>query len=161
MKIKLFLLFAVLGISAVRFECKAQKFVNESITVYQNGRKAVYLKDGSQLNFLQLQMITEGDEEAYRYMKRAKGKSVASQIFAYPGGFFVGYGLSGLLFDLDGSLIMLGIGAVCIGVALPIAFSADKDIRKGVDTYNDNLENRKWEISFGTTSNGVGLVLHF
>jgi len=158
------LLFAVLILTAISFECKAQEFVSKSITIVQDGKKIRYAQNDALLKFSEIRKITEVDEEAYRYMRKARGKNVAANILAVPGGFGLGWGFASLLFgpsNLD--LVILGAGIVCIGICIPIAFSADKDIRTGVDVYNENLESKKSKVNleFGTTSNGIGLVLNF
>ncbi|MCL2510701.1 MAG: penicillin-binding protein activator LpoB [Bacteroidales bacterium] len=56
---------------------------------------------------------------------------------------------------------LLSVGAAGIGTGLVLRSSGKKDIRKAVDAYNSKNAFSNTELRFGTTGNGIGLVLNF
>lgn len=127
-------------------------------TTYHQGWKQVSLK--------QLSKIVEPNEEAYAYIKKARANNTAASIFAFAGGFALGWSLADIALKGEVSPGVLIAGGAAILVSIPFSISTSAYTRKAVEQYNHDILHpgtayRKPELQFGFTGNGVGLALRF
>ena len=116
--------------------------------------------------------------EALGYMKKSNTNSTVAQVFGAIGGGFIGFGLAKEIFrnktayhngvaykvkDKSGwGLIGIGVGA--IGIGIPFAISAKKNLQKAVDTQNQNLgtnETKATSYRLDIRGNSIGLTYNF
>jgi hypothetical protein len=93
-------------------------------------------RDGKSLNFLYLIKSSADIPEAKKYFRKARFNNVVATLFAFPGGFIVGYplGLSLSGQKLNTDLLMIGGGLILVSV--PFNILRNKNMRRGVDAYN-------------------------
>jgi hypothetical protein len=93
-------------------------------------------RDGKSLNFLYLIKSSADIPEAKKYFRKARFNNVVATLFAFPGGFIVGYplGLSLSGQKLNTDLLMIGGGLILVSV--PFNILRNKNMRRGVDEYN-------------------------
>jgi hypothetical protein len=93
-------------------------------------------REGKSLNFRYLIKSSADIPEAKRYFRKARFNNVVATVFAFPGGFIVGYplGLSLSGQKLNTDLLMIGGGLILVSV--PFNIWRNKNMRRGVDAYN-------------------------
>jgi hypothetical protein len=93
-------------------------------------------RDGKSLNFRYLIKSSAEIPDAKRYFRKARFNNVVATLFAFPGGFIVGYplGLSLSGQKLNTDLLMIGGGLILVSV--PFNVIRNKNMRRGVDAYN-------------------------
>ena len=67
-------------------------------------------------------------------------------------------------FPQTGNIVWMGIGAVCLGVGIPLWVSGDKQMLRMLDHYNENRRRHNSEVSLhlGLTGNGgLGFSFNF
>lgn len=136
--------------------------INDSIVV--SGNNKVFTQNGKILNFNEIKSIVSINDEASKYISKASGNATISYIFAYAGGFCIGWPIGTLIGGGKPNWGLAAIGGGCILIALPIATAADKNVIKAVNIYNSNLNTQSTgniKLNFGLTSSGVGLTLKF
>jgi hypothetical protein len=114
-----------------------QLFAQDTLIFKSNlGAGLITNREGKSLNFRYLIKSSADIPEAKRYFKKARLNNVVSTIFAFPGGFMVGYplGLSLSGQKLNTDLLMIGGGLILVSV--PFNVWRNKNMRKGVDSYN-------------------------
>lgn len=133
---------------------------------YEKGGGGLIVKQGErELNQGELFDTLNEDPESARYVGRYKTKNVAGAILGGIGGGLIGFPLGQALGGGDPLWVLAIAGAGVIAVAIPIGISAGKDIRKGMDVYNENLNTSAFVpnpvLQFGGQRHGVGLSLKF
>jgi len=114
-----------------------QLFAQDTLIFKSNlGAGLITNREGKSLNFRYLIKSSADIPEAKRYFKKARLNNVVSTIFAFPGGFMVGYplGLSLSGQKLNTDLLIIGGGLILVSV--PFNVWRNKNMRKGVDSYN-------------------------
>lgn len=113
--------------------------------------------------------------EALNYMKKANTNSTVSQVFGAIGGAFIGFGLAkeitknktvyyngvAVKEKKSGGWGLVGVGLGAIGVGIPFAVSAGKNLKKAVNTQNQAAENKSTSYRLDIRGNGVGLSYNF
>ncbi len=159
MKIVLVVLLALLT-----FQIGSAQSPSDSISIKKK-MGPVFYQHGSALRMNQLVEITKSNPEAYTYMKKAKSNYNAGSVFAFTGGFLLGFGLGPVFRGEDPSWGLMAAGGGLIGVSVSLTSTANKHAKKAVGIFNDGLKelpkNPQIELSFGLASNGIGLKLRF
>ncbi|KQR95376.1 hypothetical protein ASG01_05885 [Chryseobacterium sp. Leaf180] len=121
------------------------------------------------------------NDQAKRYLQKAKSNKTFSLVFASIGGAGIGYGAVRLLSPAKnetyyypgggstqvsvkrGSPDVLLAGIAFAGAALPFAFAVKKNLRRAVDAENASTSDSqsKASISFGAGMNGFALNYNF
>jgi hypothetical protein len=125
-----------------------------------------YMQHGLTLNSAQLGMILKDNSEAYSVFKKSRTSYVFAMIFAYPGGFLIGWPIGTAIGGGDPNWALAGVGAGLAALAMGLAINSDKQLKHSVEIYNSSIRqsyypNRKIELELGLHSNGVGLLLKF
>lgn len=118
-----------------------------------------------ELKIAQLQSLLKTNDQAYKDIKSAKSSGTVSTVFAYAGGFLIGWPLGTALAGGKPNWALLGVGAGLAGISIPFSQSANKKARKAVREYNSALTSNASaslkEFNIGVTANNVGLVFKF
>lgn len=118
------------------------------------------------------------NQEALGYMKKANTNSTVSQIFGAIGGGFIGFGLGreitknkavyyngvAVKQKQSGGWGLMGIGLGAIGIGIPFAVSAQKNLKKAIKTQNDAPaadEAKATSYRLDITGNSIGLSYNF
>ena len=111
-----------------------------------------------------MKAIVANDQLALKEVKKAAVPEVLSNIFAFTGGFAMGWEIGGLLWGKFDPYIFAG-GVGLVAVAFGFSAAAHKHILNGVQIYNSNLENssnsNNVNLELGFVPGGVGLTLTF
>ncbi|NLB63609.1 MAG: hypothetical protein GX801_05810 [Fibrobacter sp.] len=139
---------------------------NKPISVQEKFAGYALYQDGKLLNTKQIDELMATNQEAHKLFKSSKNTNIVTTIFSYTGGFAIGYSLGYALTSGDGLMLeLIGIGAVCIAIAIPISKSAQKKGLAAVDAYNQGLEKKsfleKTEVYLQTSGNNLALSINF
>lgn len=136
------------------------------ITVFYHGSSKKYLYEGEKLTYLKFRQIAKGNVGVTNMLRSAKRQSSVSQVFGCIGGFVLGYQLGYAIVGKEVNYVLLGIGAGCIAVSIPLSMSSDSKMDRAVDVYNSGFNDAyyrkpKMSLSLGSSPNGLGLCLNF
>lgn len=118
------------------------------------------------------------NQEALGYMKKANTNSTVSQIFGAIGGGFIGFGLGreitknktvyyngvAVKQKQSGGWGLMGIGLGAIGIGIPFAISAQKNLKKAINTQNNapvTDEAKTTSYRLDISGNSIGLSYNF
>ncbi len=118
------------------------------------------------------------NQEALGYMKKANTNSTVSQIFGAIGGGFIGFGLGreitknktvyyngvAVKQKQSGGWGLMGIGLGAIGIGIPFAISAQKNLKKAINTQNNapvTDEAKATSYRLDISGNSIGLSYNF
>lgn len=113
--------------------------------------------------------------EARDYFKKARTNKTVGEIFAYSGGFSLGFGIGRLLAGGEKTVYVNGVkqtfkseskgwgfiaaGAGLIGIGIPFALAADKNAKKAISI--ENGETVAFQPYFKIESIGNGLAMSY
>lgn len=121
--------------------------------------------NGTILNPRALLKIMEADPEAYALMKKARTSSDIGTVFAFTGGFLIGWPIGTAIAGGDPNWLLAGIGAGCLAIGIPLSLRASKGIIGSVNLYNSNLRGTYFEqglrLRLGVATGGVGVTVDF
>lgn len=135
-------------------------------------------KDGQTYKMSQYNDVFKNPEAASHF-KKARTNSTVGSIFAYTGGFSLGFGLSAVLFgpkkqvygsygsqyevkaDKSVAWLVTGIGAGLIGIGIPFAIAANKNAKKALEIENGGATAFKPYFKLETAGNGMALSYNF
>ncbi len=151
-------LFIAMGISMA----SAQKY---PITIGPKGN-TFYYNGAPIINKAHLKDYIYSSDEALRHFRMATTNEVFSYIFAFSGGFLVGWPLGTLIGGGDPEWYLLGIGAGLIVIGITLDFGRKNQLIKAVNAYNGSLDTVAsaapgYTLSFSATPGGLGLMLTF
>lgn len=132
------------------------------------------VKDGTKYKFSQYEQVFQ-NSEAREYFKKARSNKTAGEIFAYTGGFSLGFGLvtlisgkkntvysNGVAYTKEakkGGWGFLGAGVGLIGIGIPFALAAEKNAKKSLQI--ENGESTAFQPYFKIESAGNCLALSY
>lgn len=162
MKKLFFLLVAMLflGVSSLFAQSSNEPIIIDKAFIGHN----YYHGDKMITRMSDMKAIVSNDPLALKEVKKASIASGFSYVFAYAGGFAIGWQIGNLFFDKFNPYIFGGgIGLTAIGFGLSAL--ADNHFNKGATIYNGNLGVTSYgnsvEVDFGLVSQGVGVTLSF
>lgn len=133
---------------------------------YEKGGGGLIVKQGKrELNQSELFDVLNEEHESAVYVGRYKTKNVAGTVLGFVGGGLIGYPLGQAIGggDPQWAIALAGVGVLAI--AIPISISATKDVKTGIDVYNESLVASAFMpkpiLHFGGQQHGVGLSLKF
>ncbi|MEJ1223968.1 hypothetical protein [Sediminicola sp. 1XM1-17] len=141
--------------------CNAQKIEMKKTFV---GYK--YSQNGNTLSFSELSDTLMSNNVSFELIKKAKTKAIFSTVLSVIGGGLTGYPIGTALRGDDPNWTLAGIGVGFFAIGVPIAISADKNVKHAVENYNSSLDqtafkNMKPELKIVANSRGVGLQLNY
>lgn len=132
------------------------------------------VKDGVSYKFSKYEDVFQ-NEEAKTYFKKARTNKTVGEIFAYTGGFTLGFGLAQALqsknktINVNGQTVkvekakgagtIIGVGVGLIGIGIPFAIAAGKNVKKALAT--ENGETTAFQPYFKLESAGNGMALSY
>ncbi|MCJ8152613.1 hypothetical protein MKJ01_02410 [Chryseobacterium sp. SSA4.19] len=149
---------------------------SDSLTLGKSNRE-FFIKGDQKYKFSEYKKVFT-NQEALGYMKKANTNSTVSQIFGAVGGGFIGFGLvkeitknktvyyNGVAVKEKqaGGWGLIGIGLGAIGIGIPFAISADKNLKKAIRTQNKAAgteETKAASYRLDISGNSIGLTYTF
>ncbi|SDI47008.1 hypothetical protein SAMN05421846_10862 [Chryseobacterium taeanense] len=149
---------------------------SDSLKLGKSNRE-FFIKGDQKFKFSEYKKVFT-NPEALSYMKKANTNSTVSQIFGAVGGGLIGFGLvkevtrnktvyyNGVAIkEKDkGGWALIGAGLGAIGIGIPFALSAQKNLKKAVDTQNQNPgtdETKATSYRIDISGNSIGLTYNF
>lgn len=165
---------------AIAFSMTALTYAQHSDTiVLGKTNREFFIKGDQKYKFSEYKKVFT-NPEALSYMRKSNTNGSIAQVFGAIGGGFIGYGLAQELFKTKtvyingvaykqkqkGGWGLVGIGLGAIGVSIPLAISAGKNMKKAIRTQNDadanpSAETPKTSYRLDVNGNGVGLTYNF
>ena len=137
---------------------------SDSIQISKVSGNNQYALNGQILTLNSMSEIMQDNQEAKLYLGKAKGSAGFANILAYVGGFMIGYPIGTMLGGGEPNWAMAGIGCGIVVVAIPIYSSANKNMLRAVETYNQGIQvtrNGIKDKKLGINQNGLALVIRF
>lgn len=131
------------------------------------------LKDGQTYKMSQYKEVFK-KQEALNYFQKARTNKTVGDIFAFTGGFGIGFGLAQALKGKKnittqygtstiekpkGAWTIVGIGAGLVGIGIPFALAAKKNADKAISV--ENGETTAFHPYFKIESVGTGVALSY
>ncbi len=138
----------------------------DTISMMKLKRSYKYYKEGSEIDFVDLQNIMKTNEDAQQYIKYASH----NRFFHY---LFIGCAVAGVGYSLvklqkTGNLYYLWLTGGIIGtyflISIPIKKAFHKNTRKAINVYNKSLNQsaiRQFDLKLKADVRDIGLVLNF
>ena len=136
---------------------------NASDTIAVEKNKFYY--HGMQIESMrQIKSLVANDELALKEIKKAGVTNGFASVFAYTGGFILGWEVVDMFRGyLNPYLLAGGVGLAAVGIGL--SYVTNNHLKKGVAIYNANLGATSYggiiQVDFGLVPGGVGLTLSF
>lgn len=132
------------------------------------------IKDGQEYRFSKYRDVFSNPEARTAFSK-ARTNSTVGQIFAYTGGFAIGFGLipalqgnktetrNGMTYKRDASAAwtVVGIGAGLVAIGIPFAVASGKNAEKALKLENGESTAFKPYFKLETAGNGMALSYNF
>ncbi len=148
------------------------QFVSAQVSIEKNK----LVKDGISYKFSKYEDVLQ-NTEAKEYFKKARTNNTVAQIFAYTGGFGLGYGLATLISGKEntisangttytkeaksGGWAFLAAGVGLIGVGIPFALAVKKNMDKAIQMENGETTAFQPYFKLEPTGNGFALSYNF
>lgn len=157
MKKFLLLILFVIGVSSL-----SAQTVNDTISMVKrdNGRVA-YMKGGIPLLPIQLEDVMYDYPESMSYLQKAKANQVFGIIFAGVGGYLIGYPIGTAIGGGEPNWSMAAIGVGVAAIAFVFDGASKANVKNAVESYNRSVKEKNAQLSFGFTTSGIGLRIHF
>lgn len=146
----------------------------QSIFSQVSMEKNKLVKDGVKYKFSKYEEVFQNNE-AKDYFKKARTNNTVGSIFAYTGGFGLGFGLATLISGKENKISANGMtytkeakkggwgflaaGVGLIGIGIPFAIAADKNAKKAIEI--ENGEPTAFQPYFKLENSGTGLALSY
>ena len=138
------------------------QYANDSIKVKKDLGK-VYTFQGKKLKPKEMLVIMKPNPAAFREMNRAKTNYDVGSVFAFAGGFLVGWSIGSLITTGEVDWRVAGAGAGFIGISVPFSIGQSKHTKKAVKIYNEGVKSSTSSIHFkiNCNNNKIGIVANF
>lgn len=149
---------------------------SDSVKLGKSNRE-FFIKGDQKYKFSEYKKVFT-NQKALGYMKKANTNSTVSQIFGAIGGGFIGFGLvkeitknktvyyNGVAMKekQSGGWGLIGIGLGAVGIGIPFAISADKNLKKAIDIQNkepgaDEAKTTSYRLNI--SGNSIGFSYNF
>ena len=140
--------------------------VPDTIVAEKVGNHYRYLYKGEVLSIDRLGEMLNKKPETLNATRSLKGASALMSVMGYTGGFLIGYPLGQAISGKQASWVMAAVGAGIIGLAIPIAKSADRKLYNAVRTYNmtpseTHRQDNHTEMKLALMPGGLGVSVRF
>jgi len=153
------------GLSVIFLSGMMAQLPTDSVRIVYKKAVPKYYYGDMKLNMAKLVNIVGTNFAAYPEIKAAQSTQTLADVFAFAGGFIIGYQVADIFFGKDPNLILSGIAVVLIGISFPIDKKAERQTLQAVGTYNSGFRTSSLENSGGLnvamTQNGIGLLWTF
>ncbi len=124
-----------------------------------------YLSNGNTLSIQQLENKLSSNPDAIVYFNKAKSTEAITYILSAAGGALIGWPIGTAIGGGKPNWVLAGIGAGLIVIDIPLVKSAEKKLKKAVDTYNSGLSpkphSQSYDVHLGIVPAGLALVINF
>lgn len=137
--------------------------VADTIQIQQKLGK-VYLIDGKPTPAKNLYAVLNTNEAAAVKVKQAKSNLFPVYLFAYAGGFMIGWPLGTAIAGGDPNWTLALIGAGLVGLSIPFQVGYNKNMYDAVKIYNSDLQKlgiNRTTLELGMNRDGVGIRMRF
>lgn len=138
--------------------------IKDTIQYQKAGIGYKFTLNNEALTLDKLSNIMQNNPISMEYYKKAKSTTGIITVLSYAGGFLIGYPIGTMVGGGQPNWTMAAIGCGLIAVAIPIASSADKNLLKAVQAYNQGRSvsfKDNYEIKLGVNQNGLALAIRF
>lgn len=139
--------------------------VKDTIQVVKMGSGYRFKYKGEELTGLRLEDVIDNNAEAARYFNKAKGSAGFGNVLGYAGGFMIGWPIGTAIGGGKANWTMAAIGCGLLVIAIPIVSSANHNVLKAVNAYNQGAltssRNTYYNITLGMYQSGLGLAIRF
>jgi len=139
--------------------------VKDTIQVVKMGSGYRFKYKGEELTGLRLEDVIDNNAEAARYFNKAKGSAGFGNVLGYAGGFMIGWPIGTALGGGKANWTMAAIGCGLLVIAIPIVSSANHNVLKAVNAFNQesltSSRNTYYNITLGMNQSGLGLAINF
>lgn len=122
-------------------------------------------QNSRRLSWKELVNETQTNIEANLLIKKAKSQNTLSNILAFAGGGLIGVPLGQSSTDRKPNWTLAYIGGGITIIGIPIAISASRNAKKGIDLYNSSMNSTSIyfepEFKIIANGNGIGLSMKF
>lgn len=154
----------------------ALSFQSAFSQVSMSGNKLI--KDGISFKSSKYEEVLD-NKDAQNYFKKARTNKTVGEIFAYTGGFTLGFGIAKALQGTNktitvngspqtvkvekekGAGTLIGIGIGLVGIGIPFAIAANKNAKKAIAVENGESTAFLPYFKVETAGNGLALSYHF
>lgn len=154
-------LFALITLFFVGLGSTYAQNASDTISVEKN--KFYY--HGMQIESMrQIKSVVANDELALKEVKKAGVTGGFASVFAYMGGFALGWEVVDIVRgEMNPYILAGGVGLAAAGFGL--SYLANNQLKKGVSIYNANLGATSYggniQVDFGLAPGGAGITLSF
>lgn len=125
-----------------------------------------FTQSDEKLSWKELLNKTQNSSKSYELIKKAKSQNTFANIVSFSGGVLIGIPIGISLSGDEPNWTLAYIGGGIALLALPISFSALKNVSSGIDVYNESLKSLSKssfhpEFEIVLNGNGIGLSMTF
>ncbi|MGN7783063.1 hypothetical protein ACTJIJ_00995 [Niabella sp. 22666] len=138
--------------------------INDAIEIRKRFGGVTFYQNGTQLKSRELKNTLKTRAEAYNIYQSSKAVTTVSTILGYTGGFMMGWSLGTALGGGKPNWAIGGVGAGLVAVSIPLSISANKKVKRAVDSYNSTGNNTRYQprsMKIEMRPESIGLVYHF
>ena len=112
---------------------------SDSIEVVINFSGTHFYRHDKQLKPRQLKNLLQSNGQAYRHLNASKPPRVVAAVLSYAGGFMIGWPIGTAIAGGKPNWVLAGVGGGLVAVSIPLTISANRQLRKAINTYNAAL----------------------
>lgn len=116
------------------------------------------------LSLKQAQDLMVNYPDAYQYMKKARANNTMAQIFAFTGGYLIGYPIGQSIGGGEANWTLAGVGVGVLLVAIPFGSAFKQNATLAINLYNESdykALNNNVQLRIGVLESGIGLRVSF
>ena len=125
----------------------------------------VFIQDGKSLIPRDMLKIMKENPAAFSEMQTARGHFTAASIFAYSGGFLIGWSVTPAIYGEKLIWPLAVLGASLVITSIPFNSVYMKHAKNAVGIYNDGLKTSQlksnYNVNLVLTGNGAGIRVNF
>ncbi len=137
----------------------------DTIVIQKNRSHYQFYQNDELLTPKKMRHLMQDDAEAMKYLSRANANYSGAMIFAYAGGFLIGWPLGTALGGGEPEWGLAAAGGGLLLLTIPLATGFKKNTLKAVEIYNKNRITKSdevaWKLTTGMTACGPGIILQF
>ncbi|NDP21228.1 MAG: DUF4156 domain-containing protein [Paludibacter sp.] len=143
----------------------AQIAIIDTIQLMKLNGVTKYMYKGENLTMDRLSFIVQKNAKSLEYLNKAKSTSGLLNVMGFVGGALIGYPLGTLLGGGNPNWTLAAVGCGVLVVAIPIASTANNNVKKSIDTFNRLTpiaqNDLYYDIRFGIIQSGLGFSIKF
>ncbi|NVK85826.1 MAG: hypothetical protein HWE21_15985 [Cytophagia bacterium] len=119
---------------------------------------------GNTISLKQAHDLMTNYPDAQAYMKKARTNSTMAQIFAFSGGYLIGYPIGQSIAGGEANWTLAGIGVGVALIAIPFVSAFKENATLAINLYNESdykALNNNVQLKIGVLESGVGLRVSF